>query len=81
MNPGSEELLDGPLLGDKESQALESYSRRHPGIGGEPTCPRCETAMVRRVERYPAPRSDSSPFRVRLDCPHPECRAWTLFNW
>ena len=37
--------------------------------------------MVRCVEQHRAPRSDDSPFRVRLTCPATDCGAWTSYNW
>jgi hypothetical protein len=71
----------GLLLDAEQSDALEEYDRKHPGPGGEPDCPRCGVKMVRRVEMHPAPRSDESPFRVRLVCPGQECRCWTVYDW
>lgn len=71
----------GPLLDLEESAALEARDRDHPGPGGEPDCPRCGTSMVRRVEEHRAPRSDDSPFRVRLLCASEECGAWTVYDW
>ena len=65
----------------EEGEALETHDRKHAGPGGEPECPRCGTAMVRSVEKHPGPRSDESPFRVRLVCGSAACRAWTLYNW
>ena len=71
----------GPLLHYEEGEALEARDREHAGPGGEPECPRCGTTMVRSVERHPAPRSDDSPFRVRLVCSAPTCRSWTAYDW
>ena len=73
---GSGALLD-PETGDR----LEAADREKPIPGGEPACPRCSTRMIRRVEKYPAPRGGSSPFRVRLVCPSAECGAWTVYDW
>jgi hypothetical protein len=41
----------------------------------------CEAPMARMVERHPAPRTDESPFRVRLVCTSTECRRWTIYDW
>jgi hypothetical protein len=71
----------GPLLDSEQSETLEQHDRKHPGPGGEPECPRCGTKMVRRVETHPAPRSDESPFRVRLVCGSQECLCWTVYDW
>ncbi|MGH7539837.1 MAG: hypothetical protein ACRELC_02440 [Gemmatimonadota bacterium] len=71
----------GPLLDRAKSDALESRDRNHAGPGGEPECPLCGTKMVRRVEAHRAPRSDESPFRVRLLCISEECGAWTVYDW
>lgn len=71
----------GPLLDPEQADELEARDRRHAGPGGEPVCPRCGTTMIRCVERHRAPRSDPSPFRVRLVCGSPDCRAWTIYNW
>lgn len=71
----------GPLLDPEQSEALEARDRQHSGPGGEPACPRCETTMVRLVEEHRAPRSDDSPFRVRLICSAEDCRAWTVYDW
>ena len=71
----------GPLLGFEEGQTLERYDRKHPGQGGDPRCPRCSATMVRSVELHRAPRSDNSPFRIRLVCSSTECKAWTVYNW
>ncbi len=72
----SSALLD-PEAGDR----LEAEDRKKPIPGGEPECPRCSTRMTRRVEKYPAPRGGTSPFRVRLVCPNGECGAWTVYDW
>ena len=71
----------GALLDPEASDALETEDRKKPIPGGEPGCPRCGTKMTRKVERYPAPRGGSSPFRVRLVCPKAECGAWTVYDW
>jgi len=70
-----------PLLDPEAGDRLEAKDREKPIPGGEPECPRCATKMIRRVERYPAPRGGSSPFRVRLACPNRECGAWTVYEW
>ena len=78
----AEEVIDaGALLDPEASDALEAEDRKKPIPGGEPDCPRCATKMTRRVERYPAPRGGSSPFRVRLVCPNGPCGAWTVYDW
>ena len=71
----------GALLDPEASDSLEAEDRKKPIPGGEPNCPRCATRMTRRVERYPAPRGGSSPFRVRLVCPNSQCGAWTVYDW
>ena len=71
----------GALLDPGASDRLEAEDRKRPIPGGEPDCPRCARKMTRRVERYPAPRGGSSPFRVRLLCPNAECGAWTVYDW
>jgi hypothetical protein len=71
----------GSLLDPESSVELEAADREKPIPGGEPDCPRCGTRMTRRVERHPAPRGGSSPFRVRLVCPKEECGAWTVYDW
>ena len=71
----------GALLDPEASDALEARDRKKPIPGGEPDCPRCETKMIRKVERDPAPRGGSSPFRVRLVCPNASCGAWTVYEW
>ena len=78
---GGRDAEFGPLLGFEEGQALESHDRRHSGPGGDPECPRCGKTMVRSVELHRAPRSDNSPFRIRLVCASTDCRAWTAYNW
>ena len=67
---------------DAVVRAIEAkgYTAR-PIPGGEPDCPRCARKMTRRVERYPAPRGGSSPFRVRLLCSNAQCGAWTVYDW
>jgi len=76
-----EDMSAGALLDPAASDRLEGEDRKKPIPGGEPDCPRCETKMIRRVERYPAPRGGSSPFRVRLVCPNERCGAWTVYDW
>ena len=71
----------GALLDPESGDRLEAEDRKKPIPGGEPACPRCSTKMTRRVEKYPAPRGGSSPFRVRLVCPNGECGAWTVYDW
>ena len=71
----------GALLDPAASDRLEAEDRNKPIPGGEPNCPRCGTKVTRRVERYPAPRGGSSPFRVRLVCPNEQCGAWTVYDW
>jgi hypothetical protein len=78
--PGRPES-SGALLSPEASDRLEAEDRKKPIPGGEPDCPRCETKMTRRVERHPAPRGGSSPFRVRLVCPSAQCGAWTVYDW
>lgn len=75
------ELNLGPLLEPEQSETLETHDREHSGPGGEPDCPLCSTGMIRLVETYPGPRSDDSPFRVRLVCAAEDCRAWTVYDW
>lgn len=71
----------GQLLDPETGDRLESADRAKPIPGGEPECPRCGHKMIRRVEKYPAPRGSLSPFRVRLVCPESECGAWTVYDW
>lgn len=71
----------GPLLDPGQGDTLETRDREHPGPGGEPDCPACGSRMVRMVEQHVAPRSDDSPFRVRLVCSGTECRTWTVYDW
>ncbi len=71
----------GPLLDFERGEELEAYDRKHAGPGGEPPCPACQTQMLRAVEKHRAPRSDESPFRVRLTCPSADCGVWTGYNW
>ncbi|MDE2877676.1 hypothetical protein [Candidatus Palauibacter soopunensis] len=80
-DPSHSAPQQGPLLDFEAGQTLERRDRKHAGPGGEPDCPRCETRMVRCVEQHRAPRSDDSPFRVRLACPATDCGAWTSYNW
>ena len=79
--PGVPDEDAGALLDPEASDRLEAEDRKKPIPGGEPECPRCATKMTRRVERYPAPRGGSSPFRVRLVCPSDRCGAWTVYDW
>ena len=76
-----EDDTSGALLDPEASDRLEAEDRKKPIPGGEPDCPQCEKRMTRRVERYPAPRGGSSPFRVRLVCPNAQCGAWTVYDW
>lgn len=71
----------GPLLDPLQAGDLERQDREHPIPGGEPECPACGAEMVRSVEARPAPRSDDSPFRVRLVCGNEDCRRWTVYDW
>lgn len=71
----------GPLLEPGQAEELERRDRDHPGPGHEPPCPVCGEPVVRRVEEHPAPRADDSPFRIRLVCSDPDCRAWTVYDW
>lgn len=71
----------GPLLDVEQATKLEADDRQHPAPGGQPDCPACGAPMVRMVERHPAPRSDPSPFRVRLVCSSDDCRRWTIYDW
>jgi len=80
-DPSDGEAGSGPLLDFERGEALEALDRRHAGPGGEPPCPACQTQMLRAVEQHRGPKSDESPFRVRLVCPSAECGAWTTYNW
>lgn len=71
----------GPLLDPEQAQELEEVDRGKPIPGGEPECPACGSEMLRSVEKHPAPRSDESPFRVRLVCTSEPCRRWTVYDW
>lgn len=71
----------GRLLSPEQAHGVEEADRENPIPGGEPSCPACGAAMIRRVERHPAPRSDASPFRVRLVCSDEACRRWTVYDW
>ncbi|MFQ5678599.1 MAG: hypothetical protein ACE5HP_03990 [Gemmatimonadota bacterium] len=71
----------GPLLDPEQAEALEARDRQKPAPGGEPDCPVCGASMVRLVEKRPAPRSDDSPFQVRLVCSSADCRTWTVYDW
>ena len=55
-----------PLYDANQATELEKNDRDKPIPGGEPTCPVCNSKLTRLVESHPAPRSDNSPFRVRL---------------
>jgi len=79
--PDVEDVSTGALLDPEASDQLEAEDRKKPIPGGEPDCPRCKGKMIRSVERYPAPRGGSSPFRVRLVCPGVQCGAWTVYDW
>ncbi len=69
------------LLGPEQAEAVEAEDRTKPIPGGEPQCPDCKSAMLRHVEKHPAPRGGSSPFRVRLVCSSDDCGAWTVYDW
>ena len=69
----------GPLYEPAQARELERLDRKSPIPGGEPTCPVCDGPVHRLVEAHPAPRSDDSPFRVRLICSN--CGRWTVYNW
>lgn len=71
----------GRLLAPEQADRVEAADRENPIPGGEPSCPACGADMIRRVERHPAPRSDDSPFRVRLVCSDEACRRWTVYDW
>ncbi|TDJ48924.1 MAG: hypothetical protein E2O48_01690 [Gemmatimonadetes bacterium] len=71
----------GMLLGPEQAQAAETADRNKPVPGGEPACPECASTMLRHVEKHPAPRAGSSPFRVRLVCSSEDCGAWTIYDW
>lgn len=69
------------LLDPSRAEAVEAQDRAKPIPGGEPACPLCGAAMVRHVEKHPAPRGGRSPFRVRLVCNSHDCGAWTVYDW
>ena len=69
------------LLDPSRADAVEAADRGKPIPGGEPACPLCGAGMVRHVEKHPAPRGGSSPFRVRLVCRSEDCGAWTVYDW
>lgn len=71
----------GDLLPPEQAERVERADRDNPIPGGEPACPACGATMVRRVERHPAPRADTSPFRVRLVCSDEGCGRWTVYDW
>lgn len=71
----------GPLYTPDQAERLERVDRDNPIPGSEPECPVCDARTVRIVEAHPAPRSDDSPFRVRLICGNDDCRRWTVYNW
>lgn len=74
-------LETGRLLDPWKADAVEAEDRRSPIPGGEPHCPECQGLMRRQVEKHPAPRAGSSPFRVRLVCVSETCGAWTVYDW
>jgi hypothetical protein len=69
------------LLDPARAEAVEAQDRGRPIPGGEPACPLCGITMVRHVEKHPAPRGGSSPFRIRLVCRSAHCGAWTVYDW
>lgn len=71
----------GRLLDPWKADAVEAEDRKKPIPGGAPDCPLCGAAMIRHVERHPAPRGGRSPFRVRLACSASDCGAWTVYDW
>lgn len=71
----------GPLLDPEQARELEEADRERPIPGGEPSCPACGSGMLRSVEKPRAPKSDGSPFRVRLVCTDESCRRWTVYDW
>ncbi len=71
----------GPVYELEQATDLERLDRKNPIPGAEPACPVCESRTHRMVEAHPAPRSDDSPFRVRLICRNDECRRWLVYNW
>lgn len=71
----------GPLFEAEQAGQLQRDDRANPIPNAEPPCPVCNCKIVRLVEAHPAPRSDSSPFRVRLVCTNEDCRRWTVYNW
>ena len=79
--PSDAPSRSGRLLDPWKAEAVEADDRRKPIPGGEPDCPLCGSDMIRHVEKHPAPRGGSSPFRVRLTCSSEECGAWTVYDW
>ncbi len=71
----------GPLFEAGHAEQLQREDRSNPIPSGEPPCPVCSGKIARLVEAHPAPRTDDSPFRVRLVCTNDECRRWTIYNW
>lgn len=71
----------GPLFSAKDAEELERVDRENPIPGSEPACPICENRLLRVVEAHPAPRTDDSPFRVRLVCTNDDCGRWTVYDW
>lgn len=71
----------GPLYSERDAAELERLDRENPIPGGEPSCPLCDHRLMRIVETHPAPRSDDSPFRVRLVCTDDDCGRWTVYTW
>lgn len=71
----------GRLIDPDRARRLEESDRENPIPGGAPGCPLCGSGMTRHVEKHPAPRAGSSPFRVRLVCSSEECRGWTVYDW
>lgn len=78
--PAQGEGAERRIYEPEQAAELESLDRAKPFPGSEPACPACGTKVIRHVEAHPYPRGDS-PFRVRLVCPKPECRRWTLYDW
>ncbi|MEE9156225.1 MAG: hypothetical protein V3U38_06210 [Gemmatimonadota bacterium] len=78
MNDSNE---SAPLYDRANADELERLDRLSPIPGSEPPCPVCGTRTYRLVEAHPAPRTDESPFRVRLLCRNDQCRRWLVYNW
>lgn len=81
VDESAEAPPSGRLLDPWKADAVEAEDRKKPIPGGAPDCPLCGAAMIRHVEKHPAPRGGSSPFRVRLVCSSSECGAWTVYDW